>query len=92
LFTSGNYPLSFAIDIAGVVSLFYHWSQIHYGPNRDEVRMSLLADYITAFIAINFTFIELVQLYFNISSSTGELPLDRIVELGSGLGLGTLFK
>ena len=56
----GEYVQSVLLDTAGVVSTWYHWSQLHFGPNRDEVRVALLADYFFAFLAINGTVIEIV--------------------------------
>lgn len=79
LYANNNYLLSAAIEVAGFVSLYYHWSQIHFGPNRDEVRYSLLIDYLAAFAAINFTFIDLVLLLFQVSNiSTCDFPLQSV--------------
>lgn len=61
--------MSVTIEIAGLASFYYHWSQIHYGPGKDEVRVALLTDYITAFLAINVTFIEICQLVINVLNS-----------------------
>ena len=57
---NGEIVQSVLLDSAGIVSTWYHWSQLHFGPNRDEVRVALLADYFFAFLAINGTVIEIV--------------------------------
>ena len=57
---NGEIVQSLLLDSAGIVSTWYHWSQLHFGPNRDEVRVALLADYFFAFLAINDTVIEIV--------------------------------
>lgn len=69
LFNTKNYLLSISVEVAGVASMFYHWSQIHYGPNKDEVRYALLIDYITAFVTINLTFIDVCLLVFKAYNS-----------------------
>lgn len=69
LLTSKDYLLSATVDVAGACSMYYHWSQIHYGPDRDEVRYTLLIDYITAFITINLTLIEVVLLLIKVSNN-----------------------
>lgn len=51
---------SVLLDCAGIVSTWYHWSQLHFGHNRDEVRIALLTDYLIAFLAINGTLIEIL--------------------------------
>mmetsp|Transcript_26331 Transcript_26331/g.26578 ORF Transcript_26331/g.26578 Transcript_26331/m.26578 type:complete len:112 (+) Transcript_26331:313-648(+) len=58
------------------MSMYYHWSQLHYGPNRDEVRIALLIDYFAATIAILFStfkmgifFLKLFSLHTAISIS-----------------------
>jgi hypothetical protein len=79
LFANNNYLLSATIEVAGFVSLYYHWSQIHFGPNRDEVRYALLIDYITAFAAINFTFLDLLLLLFQVSTNSAcDFPLPSV--------------
>ena len=72
LFHANNYVLSASIEVSGLASFYYHWCQIHYGPKRDEVRVSLLIDYITAFITINLTFFEIVLLAMRIFDSTDQ--------------------
>lgn len=66
LFYANNLGLSVSIEVAGLASFYYHWCQIHYGPKRDEVRLSLLIDYITAFVTINLTFLDLILLILRI--------------------------
>ena len=69
LYLSGNYLLAVSIIISGIASFYYHYSQVHYGPYRDEVRLPLLIDYITAFITINLTFFDTILLIYKISNN-----------------------
>merc|ERR1711957_92542 len=48
----GEYLLGILTEIAGIVSFWYHYSQLELGQNRSEVRLALLTDYITAGAAI----------------------------------------
>ena len=48
------------VDIAGISSIWYHYNQLLYGPNRKEVLTPLLVDTITAIPAIISIFIALV--------------------------------
>ena len=41
-----------AVVLAGLGSMYYHWAQLHYGPNVNQVRKALLVDYFTASIAV----------------------------------------
>jgi hypothetical protein len=77
-----NYLLGLIIEIAGICSLNYHWAQLHYGPNRDEVRSALLLDYIVACTAILTTFVEIVQLvsqYALAQTVYDALPLNSVI-------------
>jgi hypothetical protein len=69
------------IYIYTCIYIYMYRCQIHYGPERDEVRVALLTDYITAFLAINITFIEVVQLCINvlISADGGHFPITPIL-------------
>ncbi len=40
------------VEVAGIISIYYHWAQLHYGPERFEVQRVLLIDYCTASAAI----------------------------------------
>ena len=72
LFHADNFFLSASVEVSGLASFYYHWCQIHYGPKRDEVRVSLLIDYITAFITINLTFFEIILLLIKVLDSTDQ--------------------
>lgn len=39
-------------EIAGIVSFWYHYAQLNFGVEREEVRLALLTDYFTACTAI----------------------------------------
>lgn len=40
------------VEIAGIISIYYHWAQLYYGPEKFEVQRVLLIDYCTASAAI----------------------------------------
>jgi len=44
----GNLLLGFLTEIAGIVSFWYHFSQLKFGTDRAEVRLALFTDYLTA--------------------------------------------
>merc|ERR1740124_429896 len=48
----GEYLLGILTEIAGIVSFWYHYSQLELGQDRSEVRLALLTDYITASAAL----------------------------------------
>lgn len=51
--TRGDAPqLGCIVDLAGTMSIWYHWSQLRYGEEAPEVRVALLADYLTAIPAL----------------------------------------
>jgi len=59
--SDGNpFPLiySFALDIAGFASSFYHYNQLHYGKNSLKVINALLLDYMVAIISIISFFVD----------------------------------
>jgi hypothetical protein len=45
---NGDFLLGGLTEIAGIVSFWYHYSQLEFGKDRSEVRLALLTDYITA--------------------------------------------
>lgn len=47
-----------ALDVSGVLSFLYHYSQLYYGPNRNEVKRFLFADYISAFFTCSIVILE----------------------------------
>ena len=48
----GEWTLGLLTEIAGVVSFWYHYSQLNFGQDRSEVRLALLIDYFTAGTAL----------------------------------------
>jgi len=56
---------SITIQIAGLVSIWYHWAQLHYGASRKEVVEALLVDYCTAFLAMTSTIAYLFLFHDN---------------------------
>lgn len=66
------------LQVAGLVSSYYHWAQLHYGPDRDIVYKALLVDYVVASFTIMLFSFRLIQLY----ASTGVLPVISLA-LGS---------
>lgn len=63
-----------ALFVAGLVSIYYHWAQLHYGPQRDEVRKILLLDYGTAILAIGTSLSTLGSLIFSCITLGVPLP------------------
>ena len=50
------------IDVAGLVSLYYHWAQLHYGvDNLAPVTTALYIDYVTAFITVVYFSIDTIS-------------------------------
>lgn len=48
----GDWFFAFLTELAGIVSFWYHYSQLEFGQNREEVRLALLTDYFTAGAAL----------------------------------------
>ena len=44
--------LGILVEIAGLMSLWYHFSQLRYGPSSRKVKVALLLDYASAWYAI----------------------------------------
>eukprot|EP01082_Thalassiosira_pseudonana_P002498 g2256.t1 g2256 contig11:1030007-1031122(+) len=44
----GEWFLGALTELAGIVSFWYHYSQLEFGKDRSEVRLALLIDYFTA--------------------------------------------
>ena len=65
---------SVTLQIAGLVSFYYHWAQLHYGPDKDVVCRALLVDYVVASFTIVLFSFRLLQLY----TSSGELSMSSI--------------
>ena len=70
------------VDLAGLVSLYYHSSQLWYGPGRKEVVVALLVDYCVAFVAVSGT---LVSLYGDFTSAGFNLNNEFIASIVFGL-------
>merc|ERR1711871_1016893 len=58
------------VEIAGLVSVWYHWAQLYYGPERIEVQRVLLLDYCTASAAIFATTTLLVNVSLQVANGT----------------------
>mmetsp|Transcript_30711 Transcript_30711/g.70279 ORF Transcript_30711/g.70279 Transcript_30711/m.70279 type:complete len:304 (-) Transcript_30711:219-1130(-) len=77
----GEFLLGYFTDIAGVISFGYHYSQLKFGPNRKEVRLALLFDYITAGSAI------IIALFYIIQVGTfTTLPINLLCVIALSLG------
>lgn len=48
----GDWFFAGLTEMAGVVSFWYHFSQLEFGKEREEVRLALLTDYLTAGAAL----------------------------------------
>ena len=48
----GDFFFGALTEIAGIVSFWYHYSQLKFGQDRSEVRLALLVDYFTAGCAL----------------------------------------
>ena len=48
----GDWFFALLTEMAGIVSFWYHYSQLEFGANREEVRLALLTDYFTAGAAL----------------------------------------
>ncbi|KAJ1403473.1 hypothetical protein B484DRAFT_457541 [Ochromonadaceae sp. CCMP2298] len=73
--------LGWVVEVAGVVSTYYHWCQLHYGPNRSEVVVALCIDYGVALCSIA---LYLQSLYVLIDA-TAAVPWDSVLLSCSGL-------
>lgn len=79
---------SIAVEVAGLISTLYHWSQLNYGPNNRLVKAILCVDYLTAGYAILASASVCVQIV-QTSGSWQSLPLRFVLE--GGLGIMFLF-
>ena len=90
----GLFLFGLAIDVAGLVSLKYHWGQLHYGADRDEVRPYLLIDYCTAALAIFTTTFTFISIFLSLTVSSSSISdmnfFNSISNIGSsGLSIAT---
>lgn len=69
----GEILLGILTEVAGVVSFIYHYSQLKFGQNRNEVRLALVIDYITAGMALITGAVYLTQMGIQL------IPLDCII-------------
>lgn len=74
LFQNNQSFYSLVIEIAGVVSMYYHWCQLNYGPNNQQVIKALILDY---FIACS-TIILITYYAFQFYSITTIVPFSCI--------------
>mmetsp|Transcript_21615 Transcript_21615/g.30283 ORF Transcript_21615/g.30283 Transcript_21615/m.30283 type:complete len:294 (+) Transcript_21615:15-896(+) len=58
-------------EVAGIVSFWYHYTQLELGKDRKEVRLTLLIDYLTAGSALIYGTVYLAQL--GISATSPEM-------------------
>mmetsp|Transcript_25311 Transcript_25311/g.31189 ORF Transcript_25311/g.31189 Transcript_25311/m.31189 type:complete len:173 (+) Transcript_25311:393-911(+) len=65
------------VEIAGAVSFWYHYSQLEFGQNRQEVRLALFTDYLTAGAALVTGGIYMVQM------GVTSVPIDALI-VGAG--------
>lgn len=49
------------VELAGLLSINYHWKQLFYGPENIEVRKALILDYIGALSAVAIILTEIVK-------------------------------
>ncbi len=67
------------VEIAGIVSFWYHFSQLEFGQNRSEVRLALLTDYFTAGAALITGGVYMLQL------GLATIPVDTFFVAGASL-------
>jgi hypothetical protein len=60
---NNNQPLyAGIIECAGLISSYYHFNQLYYGPGKTEVRVALLIDYFSASLAILATLYQYITI------------------------------
>jgi hypothetical protein len=60
------------MELAGLVSFVYHYTQLELGKDRSEVRLALLIDYFFAGSAL------LTGTYYMITVGLGEIPVEAL--------------
>ena len=81
------------LNVAGVISFVYHYLQVSLGPNRIEVRRSLLVDYVTAVNACFIFGVEAIDLLANFQAPDGSLRAEHGLPFLTGaLALTTLWR
>lgn len=73
MFNYNQTVFSLILELAGIASIYYHWSQLHYGPGNSAAVRALLVDYAIATSTILFCFSQLLVVVFN-----GVVPYDVI--------------
>eukprot|EP00557_Chaetoceros_sp_GSL56_P010832 CAMPEP_0176481976 /NCGR_PEP_ID=MMETSP0200_2-20121128/3123_1 /TAXON_ID=947934 /ORGANISM="Chaetoceros sp., Strain GSL56" /LENGTH=197 /DNA_ID=CAMNT_0017878249 /DNA_START=278 /DNA_END=868 /DNA_ORIENTATION=- len=69
----GDWFFAFLTEIAGIVSFWYHYSQLEFGQNREEVRLALLTDYFTAGAAL------ITGGFYMAEMGISSVPLDALI-------------
>jgi len=87
----GDFLFGGLTELAGIVSYWYHYSQLRYPGDKPEVRLALLIDYFTAGASLITATAYLVQAGIALES----IPTNIIVAAGSAifsLGLGWIWE
>lgn len=61
---NNNFVYGLVIECAGAVSFCYHYLQLHLGPDRKDVKLALVLDYLVAFATIMFTTYQVSSFIF----------------------------
>jgi hypothetical protein len=69
----GSSYQSIIIELAGLLSVNYHFKQLELGPGNIEVKKALILDYIGACTAITIVLAEVI-----VQSATGNAPINSI--------------
>ena len=75
--------LGILVEVAGLMSLWYHFAQLRYGPGSQEVKVALLFDYASAWYAIISGLILAAQTLS--PSALMHLPLNCLFFSGVGI-------
>eukprot|EP00554_Chaetoceros_debilis_P003093 CAMPEP_0194085752 /NCGR_PEP_ID=MMETSP0149-20130528/18637_1 /TAXON_ID=122233 /ORGANISM="Chaetoceros debilis, Strain MM31A-1" /LENGTH=259 /DNA_ID=CAMNT_0038768705 /DNA_START=91 /DNA_END=870 /DNA_ORIENTATION=- len=76
---NGDWFFGGLTELAGVVSFWYHYSQLEFGQDRTEVRLALLVDYFTAGAAL------ITGGFYMIDLGISVVPFDALVSGGAGI-------
>jgi len=80
--SQGDWFFAGLVELAGIVSFWYHFIQLDFGKDRYEVRLALLTDYFTAGAAL------LTGGYYMVDMGISSLPFDAL--LSGGLAIACL--
>lgn len=75
----GDWFFAFLTELAGIVSFWYHYSQLEFGQNREEVRLALLTDYFTAGAAL------ITGGFYMVEMGISGVPLDALITGGAAV-------